>query len=110
MATGDHEQRISSLESRVDAVEKDAKAARALIVAVDRDYSSLQTDVRGIKRMLAAHVQQTDERFTALQTEMRAGFSEVRDDITELRTSQTEMRGDIRAISTKLDRLIDQDS
>ena len=95
MAAGDHESRISDLESRVDAVEGVAEAARVLSVAVDRDHSSIQTDVRSIKRMLAAHVQQTDERFSGLQNEMRAGMAE--------------MRAGMGTIIERLDHLIDRD-
>lgn len=73
MPTGDHERRITDLESRVDAVESDAQNALTLSAAVDRDNSSLAVEMHGVKRMLAAHVQQTEERFA----EVRVGMSTI---------------------------------
>jgi hypothetical protein len=69
------EQRLSSLESRLEDVATDAAAARYLAAAHDRDLADLGVRVDANRRAINALGEQTAARFDRLEGEMRSGFA-----------------------------------
>jgi predicted nucleic acid-binding Zn-ribbon protein len=70
----DLEARVTSIESRIEAIAADATAARHLAAARDRDLADLGTKVDANRSTINALGQQTAAGFA----EMRAGFAEMR--------------------------------
>lgn len=79
MANGpDLEARVSALETQMQQVAADAAAARHLAAANDRDLSSLSVKVDAHRAAINALGVQTAARFDKLESDMNAGFTEVR--------------------------------
>lgn len=79
MANGpDLEARVSALEAQMQQVAADAAAARHLAAASDRDLSSLSVKVDAHRAAINALSVQTAARFDKLESDMNAGFTEVR--------------------------------
>lgn len=86
MANGpDLEARVTALETQMAQVAADASAARHLAAANDRDLSSLSAKVDAHRAAINALGVQTADRFDrmdrridGLESEMRAGFTDVR--------------------------------
>ena len=81
----DTERRLTALEARVEDVAAEASAARHLAAANDRDLADLGVKADANRRAInalgvqtAARFDRVDERFDRLETEVRAGFAEMR--------------------------------
>ena len=102
----DHETRISRLEERMEVVAADARAARHLTAANDRDYADLAVKVDANRKAINALGEQTrarfdqvdarfdglERRFDGLETEMRTGFAYMHAKFAEMDSGFAEMR------------------
>lgn len=79
MANGpDLEARVSALETQMQQVAADAAAARHLAAANDRDLSGLSVKIDAHRAAINALGVQTAARFDKLESDVNAGFSEMR--------------------------------
>lgn len=81
----DLEARVTALETQMVQVAADAAAARHLAAANDHDLSSLSAKVDAHRAAInalgvqtAARFDRMDRRIDGLESEMRAGFTEIR--------------------------------
>ena len=74
----DLEARVTALETQMVQVTADAAAARHLAAANDHDLSSLSVKVDAHRPAINALGVQTAARFDKLESEVHAGFAEIR--------------------------------
>jgi hypothetical protein len=120
---GDLEGRVSALEDRVDGIEEDARAARLLAAAVDRDIVTLTKKVDTNRKMINEATLQTRARFDAVDKrldrfeasvdrrfeQVDAKFEQVDRNFAEVRARFDQLAGGMEHISGMLTILIDRE-
>jgi tetrahydromethanopterin S-methyltransferase subunit G len=112
------EQRLTSLESRVEVVAADASAARHLAAAHDRDLADLGVKVDANRRAINALGIQTAGRFDRVEQRLDnlenkvdtgfamtdAGFAEVRGELDQTAAGHEQIVGLLNHVIARVDR------
>jgi BMFP domain-containing protein YqiC len=108
------EARVSALETRIEEVALDAKAARHLAAARDRDLADLTIKVDAHRKAISALGVQTAERFDrlerrfdGLEAKVDAGFAEVGAKFEQVDRNFTEMRAKFDQSAAGMQRIVD---